>query len=392
MDVSPIALTVLTAVLAAAAGAGLAAGRALARRHDRSAGAVVDELRRVAQEHQHAGVEQLQTAVQQLLATNRAVLEQERVRGGQELDGKKQLIDHELGRVSDQMARLDRMLRELETDRRERFGELSSELRRQHEAVESLHHTTQQLREALASTKVRGQWGERMADDVLRLAGFVEGINYRKQRTLAAGGRPDFTFVLPNEMVLHMDVKFPLDNYVRFLEAGSELEQRQHRDQFLRDVRERVRELARRSYLDETDSTVDCLLLFIPNEGVYAFVQQHDHAIAEEALRHKIVLCSPLTLYAVLAVVRQAVDSFRLERTSHEILSLLGDFSDQWSRYAAQLEKVHQRFEGVAREYDALMSTRHRQLQKPLDRIDALRREELGPDADAEVTPLALDA
>jgi len=31
-------------------------------------------------------------------------------------------------------------------------------------------------------------------------------------------------------------------------------------------------------------------------------------------LRHKIVLCSPLTLYAVLAVIRQSVDNFRLER------------------------------------------------------------------------------
>ena len=35
------------------------------------------------------------------------------------------------------------------------------------------------------STKARGQWGERMAEDVLRLAGFVEGVNYRKRQALA---------------------------------------------------------------------------------------------------------------------------------------------------------------------------------------------------------------
>ncbi len=110
--------------------------------------------------------------------------------------------------------------------------------------MNSLTENTRQLREALASQKVRGQWGERMAEDVLHLAGFLEGVNYRRQATLAgSGGRPDFTFLLPNGLVMHMDVKFPLDNYVRFLEAESDLDRRRHRDQFLRDVRDRVREL-----------------------------------------------------------------------------------------------------------------------------------------------------
>jgi len=53
-----------------------------------------------------------------------------------------------------------------------------------------------------------------MAEDVLQLAGFVENVNYVKQKTLAAGSRPDFTFLLPRKLTLNMDVKFPLDNYL----------------------------------------------------------------------------------------------------------------------------------------------------------------------------------
>ena len=130
------------------------------------------------------------------------------------------------------------------------------------------------------------------------------------------------------------------------------------------------------------------MLLFIPNESVYAFVAEHDRAILDDALRHKVVLCSPLTLYAVLAVIRQAVDNFRLERTSNEILALLHDFSLQWEKYAAQLDKVQQRFEGVSKEYAALMTTRHRALQRPLDKIESLQ---VDGEALVEV-PLALDA
>ena len=38
-----------------------------------------------------------------------------------------------------------------------------------------------------------------MADDVLRLAGLVEGVNYRKQTSVAGGGIPDVTFLLPRD-------------------------------------------------------------------------------------------------------------------------------------------------------------------------------------------------
>jgi DNA recombination protein RmuC len=346
-----------------------------------------EELRGLADDQRRMGEELLS----RLHEANRAHLAHERVRAATELDGKKALIDQQLGAMSSELGKVGELVRGLDADRRTAFGELANELQRQHEGLSSLTENTRQLREALASQKVRGQWGERMAEDVLRLSGFLEGVNYRKQATLAgSGGRPDYTFLMPNGLVLHMDVKFPLDNYLRFLEAESELDRRRYRDQFLRDVRDRVRELTTRGYLDAGTETVDCLLMFIPNEQVYAFVHEHDRDALDEALRHKVVLCSPLTLYAVLAVIRQAVDNFRLEKTSNEILALLGEFSRQWEKYVLQLDKVQQRFESVAKEYAALMTTRHRALQRPLDKIEALRHEEPAL-SDPQIPPFAVE-
>ena len=90
----------------------------------------------------------------------------------------------------------------------------------------------------MASPTARGQWGERMAEDVLRLAGFVENVNYVKQTQLdGATGRPDFTFPLPKGHELYMDVKFPMAGYLRFLDATTDAERQAHRAAFLRDVR-----------------------------------------------------------------------------------------------------------------------------------------------------------
>src|SRR5258708_18914285 len=337
------------------------------------AGAIVASMGRARRRLEMPQPPDTNELVSRLLEANRALIEQERFRSASELDGKKGLIDQQLVSMTGELGKVSDLVRELEHDRHKAFGELTNELQRQHEGLNALSEHTHQLREALSNSRARGQWGERMAEDVLQLAGFLEGVNYRKQSTLAGAGRPDYTFLLPNGLVMHMDVKFPLDNYVRHLEATNDLERARYRDQFLRDVRDRVKELTTRGYLDATDETVDCLLLFIPNEQVYSFVQENDRDAIDDAMRRKIVLCSPLTLYAVLAVVRQAVDNFRLERTSNEILGLLREFSLQWEKYAGQLDRVQQRFDGVAKEYAALMTTRHRALQRPLDKIDSLR-------------------
>src|SRR6476646_9030372 len=374
----PMLLVVAVVVGCAAGlvGGSLLAGRtrdaALAREMRR----LTDEQRRASEEGRDAAI---RAAMHQMKELHGALLEGDRAQANAELDGKKALIDQELNATRDgithQIQKVGELVREFETDRERKFGALSSELTRQREGMDQLRDSTQSLREALVSTKVRGQWGERMAEDVLHLAGFVEGVNYQRQRTLeGSSGRPDFTFLMPNDLVLHMDVKFPLDNFVRYVEAASDVEGRAARDAFVRDVRDRVKELTNRGYLDAGDRTVDCLLLFIPNEQVYAFIQEQDSAILEDALRNKIVLCSPFTLYAVLAVIRQSVDNFRLERTTSEILGLLGQFEQQWRRYVEQLDAVQRRFEGVHKEYDALMGRRHRALERPLDRIAALRQ------------------
>jgi DNA recombination protein RmuC len=331
----------------------------------------------IAREAGQAAAEQSGAVMRQLLDANRALMETERERSTTELDGKRVLIDARLESMNQELGRVTDLLKEFETQRGAKLDVLSGVLAQQREGIAELTQTTQGLREALSSSKARGQWGERMAEDVLQLAGFVEGIQYRKQVSVEGGrGIPDFTFLLPRGVVMYMDVKFPLDNYLRYLDAESELDQRRHRDVFLRDVRSKVKELAARAYTASTAETVDCVLLFIPNEQLYGFIQEHDASVLEDALGHKIVMCSPLTLFAVLAVVRQAVDSFRLERTTSEILDVLGSFSKQWEAFGASMDTLGKRLESTSSAFDQLTGPRRRQLERQLDRIEDLRTDQ----------------
>jgi DNA recombination protein RmuC len=298
-----------------------------------------------------------------------------------------QAVETNVDRVRAELERLASLVVGLQRERAEQQGRVETRLAEVASVSARLADTTQSLRRALANPTARGQWGERMADDVLRAAGLVEGISYRKQATTAAGTVPDFTFLLPGGRVLHMDVKFPIDNYLRYLEATTDHERDRYRVAFVRDVRARVRELSGRVYIDP-DDTLDEVLLFIPNEAVYAFVHTHDHDLVEVALGQKVVLCSPSTLFSVLAVIRQAVEQTQLQRTSDEILRCLASFEQQWVKFTDAMDKVGRGLDTLRRGWDDLTGTRRRQLERELDRVGELRnrrQEELpfeGPGGD----------
>jgi DNA recombination protein RmuC len=318
----------------------------------------------------------LSKSTEEFLKLAKSRLESEREISLKELDGKKGLIDQQLQQMTSKLENVSTVIKELEKDRVEKFGQLTSHLNTATQQTTALMQTTNQLREALASTKARGQWGERMAEDVLQLAGFIENVNYLKEKAIeGAGSRPDFTFFLPGNLKLNMDVKFPLTNYIKFLETDVEPEKVKFRSDFLKDVKARIKEVTSREYINPEQNTVDYVLLFIPNEQVYSFIHEQDSSILDEGLKNRVIFCSPITLFAVLAVIRQSVSNFALEKTSNEILSLFGVFKKHWDEFLKKLDVLGKRIEDTQKEYESLATTRRRQLERPLNKIDDLREQ-----------------
>ncbi len=184
-----------------------------------------------------------------------------------------------------------------------------------------------------------------------------------------------------------MDVKFPLSSYLRYLEATTEIERSEHLKTFLRDVRTRVRELAKRNYSDGGKPSVDYVLLFLPNEQLTGFIHEHDPALLDDALGQRVVMCSPLTLFAFLGVIRQAFDNFMIEQTSDEILKLVGTFNVQWRKYTESADKVKRHFVQAHEEFDRLTTTRERALERPLRQLEALRDQRALDIDDADDAP-----
>ena len=317
--------------------------------------------------------EVLSRSTSELLKLANETLSKQTQTGQMELEGKKKLIDQTLEAMKEELQKVQDLVSQFEKDRENKFGELANQLKFTAEQTGKLQETASKLHEVLGNTKVRGQWGERMAEDILRLVGLIEGVNYQKQKTIGSTStRPDFTFLLPQDLKVNMDVKFPLDNYLRYLEA-EESQKETYKKQFLKDVKGKIKEVTSRDYINPEENTIDYVILFIPNEQVYAFVNENDSSLLDEALKNKVILCSPITLYAVLAVIRQAVDNFMLEKSTAKMQSIFGAFKKQWDSFIESLNKVGKKFEEVQKEFNILNSTRRSQLEQQLNKIEDLR-------------------
>lgn len=281
---------------------------------------------------------------------------------GEAIDTTKKQIDEKMGRLETEISKL----REANS---EKFGNVDS-------AVAGLAQQTQALNKVLSSSQGRGNWGEKMLVDILMQAGFERGINYEMQEKLEAGGKPDFTFHLPPDRVLYLDSKFPMENYLKYFEAQDDNTRKIMKDAFIKNVEDRVKELQDRDYVQQSNANaLDYVLLFIPNEGVLGFIQQHKPSLIDEAVAKRVVLCSPLTLYAFLGVVRQATASFAMEQNANEVLRLLTNFGKAWGSYVKNLKEISGHFEKMQKKLKAVTTGKvFSSVNKPLRDIEELAK------------------
>ena len=331
----------------------------------------------------------VQMAVVQLQQMNETARQSERESVKGELNLRAQRVSLDYQAVTEQLKDVTKMVQKFEQEGSERFGSVASALEQTNHLSETLNTTASELKRVLSSGQARGQWGERMAEDILQLHGFVEGIQYRKQLTIEPG-RPDYTFNLPGETKLYMDVKFPLDNYSLFVSAETDPERDAARKQFLTDVKNHVKGLASRSYSESSsDTTIDFVLLFVPNEAVYKFIHEEDSSIINDALNKKLVICSPITLYAVLGVINQATKSFEIEKSAQELMVLLGKFESEWKKFVEQMAKVGKNLDTAKTSFGDLEGVRQRKLDDAMNKIQDLKRGALSA---AGETPASLSS
>ncbi len=300
-------------------------------------------------------------------------LSNERILTNKELEGKKELIDATLGQIKTELEKVQNLVTGIEKETEGKFSKVSIGLESQRDETVKLREIIGNLNKVLTPSQSRGRWGERMAEDILNLVGMKDGISYDRQTSLEnSRNRPDFIFRLPQGKIVNMDVKFPFDNYRRYCEEENEPIRETLKNAFLKDARKRIKEVITRDYINTDANTLDYVIVFIPLEQAYAFIMEHDPNFIDDALKSKVIVCSPWSLYAYLSVIRQSIDNFNMERSAGRIMELMNDFKKQWQIYKDTITKIGDKIDSLQKEYDSFKTTRTNQLEKPLRLIEEI--------------------
>ncbi len=296
--------------------------------------------------------EQVKTSQEQFLQLAKQQYEAQQNKAAGELETRKQAVEFSVKGLKDELEKYQKLIHQFEQDRAQKYGSLENELKNASQATFNLQEATNRLNNILGNVKLRGQWGERMAEDIIRHAGLIDGINYKKQTQLeTALTKPDYTFFLPNGHKINMDVKFPLDNYLKMVNGDTPDEKERYSKDFIRNVKDRVKEIQGRDYINPAENTLDFVLLFIPNEQVFALIQEKMPTIMDESLKEKVVLCSPFTLYAMLSVVRQAFENFRYEKDIKKIVLLVDQFLKIYTTFKVRFDDIGKSIEKLENIY-----------------------------------------
>ena len=215
--------------------------------------------------------------------------------------------------------------------------------------MEGLGKEVVSLKNVLEGNQTRGQYGEYQLSMVLHsVFGDTYGC-YEEQYTMKKvkdgdDVRADAVVFMPepNKMIC-IDSKFPFQQYKRLFEAETEEEKDALKKVFASDVKKHIT-VIKEKYIVENKTAPEALM-FIPNDGVFAFIHHDLPEVVDYAREKRVILTSPSTLPPMLVTLNMIkIDSERAKNAkeiSKQLAKLGKDFEmfgREWDTFSKQLE------------------------------------------------------
>ncbi|GIW62951.1 MAG: DNA recombination protein RmuC [Patescibacteria group bacterium] len=303
------------------------------------------------------------SAYQQIAEIYEGRFKQDKESIHRDLEDKRKLFQEMINRIESHIQQTDK-------ERISSFSRLQEAITKQIQQVDKLTITAEALSKVLSNNQMRGQFGEQVAENLLKMSGFVKGTDYNVNTAQSSNtSRPDFSIFLPDRTKINVDVKFPYQNLKKAVETNDKEERRRLLKVFEGDVKKKIKEVAGREYINPDDKTVDFVILFIPNESIFSYIYEKMTDIWEEAMKNKVVLAGPFSFTAILRMIKQAYDNFKFQQNIHEIIALIKRFQSEFDKFSTEFEKMETYINRLQNQYNAIKTTRANALTRVVDKI-----------------------
>ncbi|WP_457743451.1 DNA recombination protein RmuC [Sulfurimonas sp.] len=209
--------------------------------------------------------------------------------------------------------------------------------------------------------KTQGNWGEIILENILEQSGLRKGVEYILQSTLKSGEgkifRPDVIIHMPQNRDIIVDSKVSLVAYERYVNCDEKEEKLEALKAHIKSVTHHIKDLSEKKYEKlEGVNSLDFVLLFMPIEGAFSLVLEHDNEFFKNAYKHNILLVSPSTLLVTLRTIEHIWRTQRQEEYAKKIVKEAENMYDKLVLFVDEMQNIGQSLQKAQCSYDTAMS------------------------------------
>jgi len=282
-------------------------------------------------------------------------LKQFQVKAHSDLSEKEKAIENLVKPIKDTLEKTEKQIRLMEHERKEAYGALTQHLHSMAQTQQALQGETRNLVKALSRPEVRGQWGELTLRRLAELAGMVEHCDFFEQehtQTEIGALRPDMIVRMPGNREIVVDVKTPLDAYLRAMEASDDADKVRELEKHTKNIRERIRELASKAYWNQFKYSPEFVVLFIPGDQFLSSALDQDPNLLENAMQQKVILATPTSLVALLRAIAYGWRQEALTENAEYIRQIGDELYGRLSTFADHLNKLGRSLAGSVQHFN----------------------------------------
>src|SRR5215471_794573 len=278
-------------------------------------------------------------------------------------------------------------LNAIEIARLTAYGELTTTLKQVSETQQTLKNETQNLVSSLRRPNVRGRWGELTLRRVAELTGMSEHCDFNLQTQVETDDgnslRPDMTIHLPSGVIVPVDSKVPLDQYLDAVAEISEEKRKEHLRKHAIALRERMKTLASKDYARQFPITPDVTVLFLPGDAFLSAALEFDSSLLDDAMQRKVVIATPVTLFCLLKAVAYGWQQQAMAHNAQAISDLGKELYGRITVLWGHLDKLRNGLVSTVDSFDATVGSLESRV------LPSIRKfKELGVTTGAEVDVL----
>lgn len=209
------------------------------------------------------------------------------------------------------------------------------------------------------NSKLQGNWGEVVLQNLLEAAGLEAGRDFEVQaRTTDSEGRtliPDVVVKLPQDRAIVIDSKVSLTAYTDYVAALADSDAaaasaslKSHVDSVVR----HVKELSEKHYDRVVKNHIGYVLMFIPSEAAYVAAVSADPQLPVMAYKRQVILINPTNLLMALQLAHNLWQSELQSRSVKEIYDSAEKLYKKFTAFAENFLKVGNTIRQAGAAYD----------------------------------------